>query len=153
MPSAPAIAFDCRPSRWLLAAVAIAAALALLGVWLSAAGLIAGCLCSVTLVGYTAVEWRRLRRDQPRRAVWQSEGHWRIRDASGAEHVADLHAASVRGGCIALSLRREDGRRVPLILLPDNADADLRRRLRVRLRRAWWLQSKPAPDAVSKTDA
>jgi len=41
----------------------------------------------------------------------------------------------VRANWITLNLRRTDGARVTLVLAPDNSDADVRRRLRVRLAR------------------
>jgi hypothetical protein len=70
-----------------------------------------------------------------RRAAWHPAGHWRIVDADGREHVAELQRATVRGEWIVLTLRRSDGKRVPLLLAPDVCDADTRRRLRVRLAR------------------
>jgi len=71
----------------------------------------------------------------PHRVAWHEAGHWRIAGSDGAAHVADLEHAVVRGVWIVLRLRRSDGKRLALILGPDNSDADLRRRLRVRLAR------------------
>jgi len=87
-------------------------------------------------IGYAAFALRRFLRADVRRVAWHAAGHWRIVDTGGQEHVAELAHAVVRGAWIALNLRRVDGARVALLLAPDNCDAELRRRLRVRLARA-----------------
>jgi toxin CptA len=135
MKSAAAIAFDYRPSRWLFAAIVLMPLLAIAAIassgmpgWIKAACGIVACDCAgFALGGY----WR----PSVHRAVWQSAGHWRISDADGGEHVAELVGSAVRGAWIVLNLRRSDGRRLALILGPDNCDVDVRRLLRVRLAR------------------
>jgi toxin CptA len=77
-----------------------------------------------------------LRKPLIRRCAWYESGHWRVRDASGEELEASLRQASVRGGCIVLRLHSTLARSSTLVLLPDNCDADTRRRLRVRLARS-----------------
>ena len=136
MKSAPAIAFEYRPSHWLAATIVLIAllalgALALSGVdfWMKLA--LAGAAC--IYAGYTL---RHFLRVPARRVAWHAAGHWRVANVGGAEHVAELQHAVVRGDWIVLSLRRSDGVRVSLVLTPDNCDADIRRRLRVRLARA-----------------
>jgi toxin CptA len=135
MKSAPAIAFDYRPSRWLVLAVGAVALLALAAVALSGLDLWMKLVLGVVAGVYSIhAVWRFLR--APARHVgWHEAGHWRISDAHDVEHVAELQHAVVRGGWIVLSLRRSDGERVRLVLAPDNCDADIRRRLRVRLAR------------------
>jgi len=136
MKSAPAIAFDYRPSRWLLAALILVVVLALLALAESAIAPslklvlgVAACICGV----FSA---RRLLHPAVRRCAWYENGGWRVRDATGGDHVASLLQASVRGALIVLLLRSELERTSALVLLPDNCDADTRRRLRVRLSRA-----------------
>jgi toxin CptA len=136
MKSAPAIAFDYRPSRWLLAALSCIMALALLAVGASAIPLLAKLLLDACACAYGAQAVRRLLRPVVRRCAWYETGHWRVRDAAGDDHAASLLRASVRGMLIVLVLRSELQRSVALVLLPDNCDADTHRRLRVRLARA-----------------
>lgn len=133
MKSATAIAFDYRPSRWVLAAILAIAALALLSVALS--GLPAWAkvgLCAVA-AGSAGFALTRFLRPQIKRAAWQPGGHWRVIDGDGNEYVVELHHAVARSAWIVLNLRRSDGKRVALILGPDNCDTDTRRHLRVRL--------------------
>jgi len=130
MKSAPAIAFDYTPSRWLLAALGGVALLAVLAIVLS--GIEPWLKWMICAVGgaYAADAMRRFLRPVVRRCAWYESGHWRVRDAGGQDHAASLLAASVRGNLVMLRLRSD------LLLLPDNCDADTRRRLRVRLARA-----------------
>ena len=136
MKSAPAITFDYRPSRRLGAAIvamallaAVAAALCGLDAWQKAIVLVAA-------ITGGALGWQRSRRSLVQRCAWYGDDRWRVRDARGEEHHAVLLHAAVRGPMIALVLSAGALRRVALILLPDNSDAELRRRLRVRLSRA-----------------
>lgn len=143
MKSAPAIAFDYRPSRLL--------ALALIGVALFA--LVAIVLCGlevwikVLLLGvtlaYAARTLHAFRRAPFGHVTWHAAGHWRVRDADGNEHVAEFLGGTVLGRLIVLNLRTGPKRRVALPLLPDNCDAEMHRRLRVRL--------AVAPPAAEKT--
>jgi len=133
MKSAPAIAFEYRTSRWLVAALVGTAVLALialavagLAAWLKFVGASAVCLQA----GYSL---RGLLRHPVRRCAWHDSGHWRVRDRDGVEHVAALVRATVRGPLIALVLSAGPLRRVALVLLPDNCDVDTGRRLRIRL--------------------
>lgn len=133
MKSATAIAFDYRPSRWVLVAILVITALALLAVALS--GLPAWAkvgLCAVA-AGIAGSALTRFLRPQIKCVAWQPGGHWRASNGNGNEYVVELHRAVARGAWIVLILRRSDGKRLVLILGPDNCDADTRRRLRVRL--------------------
>ena len=135
MQSAPAIAFDYRPSRWLLAAGLVVAALALAALVLSGVPSVVKMALGIFVCSQVGVMIGRYLRPAVRRAAWQTGGQWRLADADGREHVAELLRSVVRGGWIVLNLRRSDGKRVVLILAPDNADTDTQRRLRVRLSR------------------
>lgn len=136
MKSATAVAFDYKPSRWLVAAVVLMCALAFVGVALS--GMQRGVeIFSVAFAMVCAVfALGRLRRPLVRRIAWQQAGHWRVADADGREFTAELIRGVVRGSWIVLNLRRSDGKDLALILGPDNCTADTRRQLRVRLARA-----------------
>lgn len=135
MKSAPAIAFDYGPSRWLAVAVAGVTLLAFVAVVLS--GMPAWAKIAVAIVAcvYAVHSLRRFWHPSARRVAWHEAGHWRIVAPDGIEHVADLEHAVVRGAWIVLRLRRNDKHRLTLLLGPDNCDADTQRRLRVRLAR------------------
>jgi len=136
MKSAPAIAFDYVPSRWLAAAIVAAALLALVSVVLTGVSTWLKLAIGCAVVGYTAHSLRRHLGASIRRVAWHEAGHWKIAHGDGQERVAELQHAVARGGWLVLTLRTGNGDRVPLILGPDNCDADVRRRLRVRLARA-----------------
>ena len=134
MKSAAAIAFDYRFSRWLVLAVLAVALLAMLSLRLSA--LTSGLQLLIAVSAAAHAAWCvRLLMKTPRRLAWHEAGHWRVADADGTEHVAELDHAVARAGWIVLRLRRSDGLRFHIVLGPDNCGADVRRRLRVRLAR------------------
>ena len=135
MKSAAAIAFEHRPSRLLGAAIVAMLVLALLADALSGLPLAAKLALAAIAIAYAAYSLRRFLQNPVRHAAWHAAGHWRVADRNGGEHVADLVHATVRADWITLNLRRTDGARVTLVLAPDNSDADVRRRLRVRLAR------------------
>jgi len=136
MKSAPAIAFDYVPSRRLAAAIVMIALLAMLAVAFAGVATWVQLALACTLVAYAAHALRRHLRAATRRAAWHEAGHWRIALVDGEERVAELRHAVARAGWLVLTLRAGNGERVVLILGPDNSDADVRRRLRVRLARA-----------------
>jgi toxin CptA len=136
MKSAPAIAFDYVPSRWLAAAIVAVALLALAAVAFAGVATWVKLALGCAVVGYTAHSLRRHLGASMRRVAWHEAGHWRISPADGDERTAQLRHAVVRGGWLVLILRTGSGERVALILGPDNSEADVRRRLRVRLARA-----------------
>ena len=136
MKSAPAIAFDYVPSRWLATAIVAVALLALVAVAFTGVAAWAKLALDGAVVAYAAHALRRHLGALTRRVAWHEAGHWRIAPADGEEHVAELRHAVIRGGWLVLTLRAGNGDRVALILGPDNSEADVRRRLRVRLARA-----------------
>lgn len=104
------------------------ASIGLSGVALWAKALL--CLVAATWAGFAlGRHWRPL----VVRAAWQPGGHWRVADANGREFTAELARGVARGAWIALNLHRSDGRRLALVLGPDNCAVDTRRLLRVRL--------------------
>ena len=136
MKSAAAIAFDYTPSRWLLAALIGVAMVALLAIAVSAIPLWLQLLLTAAACLYAWHSCRSLLRPVIRRCAWYEGGHWRVRDMAGQDHAASLRQASIRGGLIVLRFHSPLRRTTTLVLLPDNCDADTRRRLRVRLARA-----------------
>ncbi|MGH8041554.1 MAG: protein YgfX [Rudaea sp.] len=135
MRSAPAIAFDYRPSRWLLAATLVITVLALVALAFSGVPVVVKMALGIFVCAQAGFGFVRFLRPPLQRVAWQPGGHWHVIDADGREHVAELTRGTVRGAWIVLNLRRTDDRRITLILAPDNADVDTRRRLRVRLGR------------------
>ena len=135
MKSAPAIVFDYRPSRWLAAAACLIAFAGLLALFYSGVPPWAQFLAAALACFYAGYGLLRFLRHPVRRAAWDEAGHWRLADADGNGHLADLQQALVRGPWIVLRLRRRDAAHIAIILGPDNSDADTRRRLRVRLAR------------------
>ena len=135
MKSAAAIGFDYAPSRWFAACS--------LGVWLLALLAIAACglpawsKIALAIVASVYAGWalRDFLRPPCRHLLWHAAGHWRAHDSDGQEHVAELRHASVIGGLIVLSFRAASIGKTSIVLLPDNCDAETRRRLRVRLSR------------------
>ena len=144
MKSAPAITLDCRPSGRLQAALVAVALLAAAAVLVS--GIVPGLKAAavVAIAAYAGWSLRRLRACRIERCAWHASGYWRVRDRQGEEHPATLLHAAVRGPLIVLVLLAGPLRRVTLVLLPDNCDADTRRRLRVRLAAAPTPMDRPA---------
>ena len=136
MKSAPAIAFDYQPSRALLMAAGFVLLLALVAVALSGFGIAAKCILVVAACAYAGYSARRVLLHRVKRCAWHEGGQWRVRDSRGEEHAAVLLHATARGPLIALVFQAGALRRVSIVLLPDNCDAETRRRLRVRLARA-----------------
>jgi toxin CptA len=133
MTSAPAIGFEYRPSQLIGRILSCMAALAAMAIllcgwpwWLKAALWLA--------LGIAFVRaWRRWRHPGIQAAGWRADGSWSLHRAGADDAVAQMEGFRVLGACIVLRLRMVGQRRVALLLAPDNSDADLRRRLRMRL--------------------
>ena len=134
MTSAPAIGFEYRPSRWLGRVLVPMALLAIAAVWLSA---IPGVLKVLVTAGLIAAAWRTLARfvrSPVRAAGWSQRSGWTLRMADGEDTSASLLAFRVAGErMVWLCLGVQGHGTVSLLLAPDNSDADIRRRLRMRL--------------------
>ena len=132
MTSAPAIGFEYRPSRAFESVLGAMTLLALAALWLSALPWWGCLMASLALGGAGMFERRRWRLGTVSAALWATDGHWTLR--AGSEDVpASLLSFRIGGGCLWLRLQPMSGRPVSLLLAPDNGDADLRRRLRMRL--------------------
>lgn len=132
MTSAPAIGFEYRPSRWLRRVLILVAALAMLAVALSAleTGLKLPLVIAVPLVTWHALH--HLAAGPVAAAGLSADNAWTLRLLDHDDVSATLASFRVLGGFVLLRLKTELGVQV-LILAPDNSDADIRRRLRMRL--------------------
>jgi toxin CptA len=131
MTSAPAIGFDYRPSRLPQGLLGVVAALALLSIVLSGApGGLKWAFAAATAAA-VALTARRLARSAVA-GVGLAGDTWTLYRADRSDVVATLASFRVLGTCVLLRLRTADRVEV-LLLAADNSDADLRRRLRMRL--------------------
>ncbi len=135
MPSAPTIRFEVRPSPSLLIVHLLLSVLAMVAVWLGMFGqatartLLLAAIVAVWLVGV----WRIL---HPRlRHVHIGADGVRLQLASGETVEAQFLGGRAMGPIVMLELVWAHPQRgqVMLWLMPDNADADTRRRLRMLL--------------------
>jgi len=133
MTSAPAIGFEYGPSRLVARACAGMALLAVLAVWLSGLPGWGRVAMTCALAAALFVEGRRWRRPRATAAGWAADGGWTLRDAMSTDISATLLSFRLLAGCVWLRLQPASGRLLSLLLTPDNSDADLRRRLRMRL--------------------
>jgi len=136
MRSAPAIGFEYRPSRLLILAALLLIPFAMLAIAASGIPLWLAIALEVFVLAYgTFSSWRFLH-PRVRTLTWRSDGSVSIglsdRAATITQVQGELQDARVFGFLIALDLRWTHGR-AGLWLLPDNLDADTRRRLRIRL--------------------
>ena len=135
MKSVPAIAFDYRPSRWLLFALVVIAALALIAIALCGLNPWIKPVLAALVAAYALHSSWRFLHPPFVRIMWHSAGHWRLRNAAEREQVGELRHAVVLGALIVLMLRVDLKQICSFVLLPDNVDEETRRRLRVRLAR------------------
>jgi toxin CptA len=133
MTSAPAIGFEYRPSRLLQGALILVAASALLATlfcmipWWSKLMLSA----AVVLAAYHAI--RHHATGPVAAAGWEADQSWTLRLHDHEDVTATLSSFRVLGGFVLLRLRTAGYGVQVLLLAPDNSDADIRRRLRMRL--------------------
>lgn len=133
MPSAPAIGFEYRPSRHLRRALMAVAGLAVLAVWLCALPASAKVAVSVIVLFAVAHAALRVAHTPVTAAGCGEDGQWTLRMNSHTDVTATLSSSRVLGGFVLLRLRTAERGVHSLLLGPDNADADIRRRLRMRL--------------------
>ena len=136
MKSVPAIAFDYRPSRWLLLAIAIVAVLAAVSILSCGLSLWLQLVLVLLTTAYAVRSAWKLRHPGFVQIAWHSAGHWRLRDAQGREQTGELVRATALGVLLVLTIRASGKRTHAFVLLPDNCDDETRRKLRVRLARA-----------------
>ncbi len=133
MTSAPAIGFEYRPSRSLRRMLFLIAVLALLALALSAlpAGLKWLLAAAVVLAATHSVQ--RLAAGSIIAAGWSADGAWTLHMADREDIPATLASFRILGAFVLLRLLTTERGAQVLLLAPDNSDADIRRRLRMRL--------------------
>jgi toxin CptA len=137
MRSAPAIGFECRPSRTLSVCIVVLTVLALVAIALSGLPLAVNAILVAGALVYGATALWRYRRPRVIALTWRADGSVSLRLAQRAggqseEVQGTLQDARMLGFIIVLHLRWPGGR-AGVWILPDNLDAEPRRRLRVRL--------------------
>ncbi|GLQ45485.1 hypothetical protein GCM10007862_05360 [Dyella lipolytica] len=132
MTSAPAIGFEYRPSRWVPRLLVAVTGLTLLAIALSG---LPGFLQLISMLGAAAACGHALRRLRlPVSAVgWANQGGWSLRGLDGADEPAVLLSHKVFRTVVLLRLASRRYGKLTFWLMPDNSDADIRRRLRMRL--------------------
>jgi toxin CptA len=133
MTSAPAIGFEYRPSRLLRRTLVLVAALAVLAVALSA---LPAWLRLLLATAASLATWHALRRvatNPIAAAGWSADDAWTLRLTDHEDVPATLASFRVLGAFVLLRLQTAERGVQVLLLGPDNSDADIRRRLRMRL--------------------
>jgi toxin CptA len=139
MKSAPSIAFDYRPSRAIALAIVLLTVLSMCGI--SASGLVPIMKWAIGMLALVYAGWALRRHLAPGFVrIARGAGGWLLVDGDSAQFPVVLAAHVRRGFLLVLEFRRIDAGRYRAILTPDNADADLRRRLMLVL-----ATGEPAP--------
>lgn len=133
MKSAPAIAFDYRPSRIVAGACVIVGVAATIAPWLSALPAAACAAVSLATLGAGVRSLRAFLGERVRRIAYGANG-WSLADADDMR-AADLRAHARLGSWLMLDFRDGRAHRLRALFGPDNLDADTRRRLRLLLSR------------------
>ncbi|HEX5488493.1 MAG TPA: protein YgfX [Rhodanobacteraceae bacterium] len=138
MRTPPAVAFEYRRSPSLIVATIMMALLAIAALWISGLPRWLRVALPVLVGGYAGVALGRLLRPRIRSLLWRADGGFDLTLddtlADGRREVqGTIQNARIMGPLIVLTLRWPPRERAALWLLPDNLDADTRRRLRMRL--------------------
>jgi len=133
MTSAPAIGFEYRPSRIFRRLLVIVAALAVLAVALSALAPVLKLLLIAGVLLTTGQSVRRTMDSPVTAAGWSADNSWTLHLVSHVDVPATLASFRVLGMFVLLRLQTAEQGTQVLLLAPDNSDADIRRRLRMRL--------------------
>ena len=134
MKSARAIAFETRPSDLLCATLAGLALASAVAIGLSGVPFAPFFAAAVPIAALTAA-WR-YRRSGAWRVAWRDDDTWGVATLDGSAAAdATLTGWNAVGHWLCLRFTLGPGRHLVLVLAADNADADVRRRLAVRLRR------------------
>ncbi|GLQ48597.1 protein YgfX [Dyella flava] len=131
MTSAPAIGFEYRPSRRVSRLFALVTLSALLAMALSGMPWMLQVIGAIAVILAGRYAIRRLR--LPICAVGWAKGGWTLHGLDGADDSALLLSSRVMGHLVLLRLASQRYGKLTLWLMPDNSDADIRRRLRMRL--------------------
>jgi toxin CptA len=135
MKSAPTIAFDYRPSRWIAVAAIAVFVVALAAPWLANLPLVVQVGVSLVVAVHGVVALRRFLAAPFGRVACRASG-WTLVDGLQIEHAATLRSHMAIGAWIVLDFRLDRRRRFRAVIGPDNLDSDTRRRLILLLSRA-----------------
>lgn len=133
MTSAPAIGFEYRPSRLLRRLVVLIAVLAVLAVVLCALAIWLKLLLAIGVLLATGHAVRAMDTSPVRAAGWNAGHDWVLHLTDHEDVPATLASFRVLGVFVLLRLQTAGQGMQVLLLAPDNSDADIRRRLRMRL--------------------
>jgi len=133
MTSAPAIGFEYRPPRWFWRWFALIGTLAVTAVALSALAPWQKLLLAVSVPLATALAMRKIVASPVIAAGWSADDSWTLHLAPHEDVPATLASFRVLGSFVLLRLQTVERGVQVLLLAPDNSDADIRRRLRMRL--------------------
>ncbi len=133
MTSAPAIGFEYRPSWLPRRALMLMSCLALLAIAVSGLALWQQALLAVVLVLAVAPALRKLAVTPVTAAGWSADGGWTLHLSAHEDLAVTLASFRVSGPFVLLRLKTSGKAVHVLFLAPDNSDADIRRRLRMRL--------------------
>lgn len=132
MTSAPAIGFEYRRSRWVPRLFAGVTGLAVVAIAVSGLPLLARIALVLLSIAGCVHAIRRLSL-QINAVGWASQSGWTLRGLDGGDDAATLVAFRVMHQSVLLRLASARYGKLTLWLMPDNSDADIRRRLRMRL--------------------
>jgi toxin CptA len=132
MTSAPAIGFEYCHSRWVRRLLVAVTALTLLAIVLSG---LPRMLQLIAILSVAVACGRALRRLYlPVVAVgWSGQSGWSLHGPDGADEPATLLSHKIVRTSVLLRMASRRHGKLTLWLMPDNCDADTRRRLRMRL--------------------
>lgn len=134
MKTAPAIGFSYRGSPLLAGATVVVALLAILALHLARGPFWLHGVLAILIGLYAVLAVYGLLRPRVLALVWRGDGGAELTVRGHTDAVQGAVAeARVIGPLIVLTLRWPPRERLSLWLLPDNPDADTRRRLRMRL--------------------
>lgn len=128
MKSAPAIAFDYRPSRRLAFAAGGLAAMAIVALSVSGLPLLVRGVLAAIVVAYAGIGLRRFLAPPCVRIARDATG-WRLVEPGGEAVAATLAGHVRRGPLLVLDFRVSGRPRFHAVLTPDMLDTDTRRRL------------------------
>jgi len=133
MTSAPAIGFEYRPSPGYRRVLTVVAGLAVLALLLSALTWWMKILLSPVVLVAAVRTIRRITQSSVSAAGWGADDSWTLHMTSHDDLPATLGSFRVLGALVLLRLKTAQHGTHSLLLAPDNSDADIRRRLRMRL--------------------
>jgi hypothetical protein len=147
VPAAPLLHLDLKPSRHLVAALALLHGLALAAAWIALGGWGRYLLCVLILASLGATLAQALLRSA-RQAIsmeLHEDGRARWRNGAGIWHEARLGRSQFVSAMVAVvEMEAPAGRRKRVLLLSDSVSREDFRRLRAWLR---WRGASPRPES------